>query len=585
MIIKKKIRKRISCLLVFAMLITGLTGDGLLGATHAGATPSYDGVLTLDVPVTVFLTHDIQKGNRTTTYQFTPEETGEYTFYSISDQETAGYFCSSNGTILDSDYRHSGHKNNFSLTCSLSCGTTYYFTAQFSETSSAEGTFQIAICKKIDVSSFDNASQVTLDPQGSHYTFTNAGDTTKLSFTPTATGNYAFYQMPSCDCDGDSHKENCTYIQNLYMSLYKNTNDTAGTLQEIAYSTAEATDGGFVIYQHLQKGVTYYIDIHSCNEQDIGDFRFGISNTLSDAPVPELKIKSDTATASYTIESTLHSIYIHLNTGGTLQFTSTDGYYVFAEILDKDGTSLDQCEETSQYMDFTTSLPSEGAYLRLYTQIDLVQEFHLTVTTSSTPSATAAPETSQTPVPSKAPDSAPTATASAAPGATDIPMTSATPSTTGNPTATQSPGPSDNNTPSSVPIPGVSQSPSTNNKPNTTDTPIQTTTSPTQQSKITPTPTTKTPKVKLAKVKWKKCKRKGRKVTFRWKKVKNATGYEITYGYKKNYKKAKIRRTRKLKIKLSIKRNKKCYIRIRAYRTINGKRYYGKYTKKTYRYR
>lgn len=581
MIIKKKIRKRISCLLVFALLLISMTGDGLLGAAHAGATPSYDGVLTLNVPVSIFLTHDIQKGNRTATYQFTPEESGEYTFYSISDQETAGYLCSANGTILDSDYRHSGHKNNFSLSCSLSSGVSYYFTAQFSEASSAEGTFQIVICKKLAASSFEDAVQVTLNPKGNRYEFANVGDTTKLTFTPTATGNYAFYQMPSCDCKEDKHEENCTYIQNLYMTLYENTNDTAGTLQAIDYSTAEATDGGFVIYHHLQEGTTYYLDIHACNEQAVGDFILGISDALSDAPIPDLEMTTETTTINYAIESTLQSIYVHLSTGGTMQFTSSDGNYVFAEILNNDGTSLDQCEESTQYMDYTTSLPPEGGYLRLYTQLNLVQDFHLTVTAKTTPAPTVTPNVNQTAAPSEKPSTTPTET----PSTTPMPTTSADPSVTDDPTVTKSPAPSVSGSPGSTPTPKVSPLPMESSEPNTTEPPKQMATSPAQRTNITPTPNTRAPKVTLAKVKWKKCKRKGKKVTFQWKKVKNASGYEITYGYKKNYKKAKVRRTRKLKTIISIKRKKKCYIRIRAYRTINGKRYYGKYTKKTYRYR
>ena len=113
------------------------------------ATPSYDGILELNKPVTIFLSYDLQHGSREATYQFTPAESCDYTFYSISNEATACYLRSSNGTMLDYDYTHHGSRGNFSLTCSLSAGSTYYFTAQFSETSSTEGSFDICLRKTI----------------------------------------------------------------------------------------------------------------------------------------------------------------------------------------------------------------------------------------------------------------------------------------------------------------------------------------------------------------------------------------------------------------------------------------------------
>ena len=82
----------------------------------------------------------------------------------------------------------------------------------------------------------------------------------------------------------------------------------------------------------------------------------------------------------------------------------------------------------------------------------------------------------------------------------------------------------------------------------------------------------------VKKVKAQSPKKKQLKVT--WKKIKG-TKYQVQYSLKKNMKKAKLKNTKKNKIALKkLKSNKKYYVRVRAYKTVNGKIYLGKWSKK-----
>jgi hypothetical protein len=74
---------------------------------------------------------------------------------------------------------------------------------------------------------------------------------------------------------------------------------------------------------------------------------------------------------------------------------------------------------------------------------------------------------------------------------------------------------------------------------------------------------------------------KGKKLALKWKKVKGASGYEVTIATKKNFKSGKqtsnVKGTSKTFKKL--KKNKTYYVRIRAYVNSNGKKVYGSYSK------
>ena len=106
------------------------------------------------------------------------------------------------------------------------------------------------------------------------------------------------------------------------------------------------------------------------------------------------------------------------------------------------------------------------------------------------------------------------------------------------------------------------------------------------KSKSTLTKSTSPTAIKKAKVKNLKVKTKGKKITVSWKKIKIAKGYQVQVATNKKFKKKKIvfdkfTKKRKLIIKSSkIKRKKTYYVRVRAYAKGNGKKAYGKWSKK-----
>ena len=95
------------------------------------------------------------------------------------------------------------------------------------------------------------------------------------------------------------------------------------------------------------------------------------------------------------------------------------------------------------------------------------------------------------------------------------------------------------------------------------------------------TPPTATTVVKPAKVKAVKLKAKKKKLNVSWKKVSGATGYEVKAATNSKFTKGKKTVTVK-KNKATIKNlkpKKKYFIKVRAYKLANGRKYYGKWSK------
>ncbi len=123
----------------------------------------------------------------------------------------------------------------------------------------------------------------------------------------------------------------------------------------------------------------------------------------------------------------------------------------------------------------------------------------------------------------------------------------------------------------------VEKKPNTSN--NNSNKPNQTI-SPTNNKKTNPS-TNKVNVPKPAKVKSVKLTTKKKKLNVKWKKVSGATGYEVMYA--KNNKFTKGKKTVKVKKnKVTLKRlksKKKYFVKVRAYKTINGNTSYGKWSK------
>lgn len=566
------------------------------------AAPSYDGILELNKPVTIFLSYNLQKGSRVAIYQFTPTESCDYTFYSISDEATACSLLSSNGTTIDHDYTHHGSRGNFSLTCSLSAGSTYYFTAQFSEASSTEGFFDICLRKTVDSSSYNDAASVSVSPAGTIKAIPATGQALLLTFTPTVTKKYAIYQLPSCDCpDKKAHKESCTYLQDLNITVSQTSGSNAEHLDTLYYSTAADKENGFLIYDIFYANTTYYLEI-SCNTGNkTGDFKLGISDHLSDAPVDVWPNDGD---RELTLENSYESLFFQTRITSSLTLTSSDSAYVYAEVLDQNGNVISQSTLGDLRLNYTDTIASGDYYIRLYTNEDFTQTFHLSKVCPATP--------------------VPTATPSISPAASDTPGTEnpETPSTSPvtSPSASMIPDiPQESLTPGiSSPAPDIpEQSPSAapaSKRVTISKIRNQTYTGKAIKPSLTVTLDGKTltagqdytvkyknnKKIGTAKVilsgissysgqlettfhivpaapKLIKCSQNSRQISLSWKKVKKATGYEFEYSYQKSFKQATKKRTKKTTFSTVVKSSKKVYVRVRTFVTVKNKKYYSNY--------
>lgn len=89
-----------------------------------------------------------------------------------------------------------------------------------------------------------------------------------------------------------------------------------------------------------------------------------------------------------------------------------------------------------------------------------------------------------------------------------------------------------------------------------------------------------TPKVKLAKAGLKKVKAGQKSFTAKWKAVKNADGYQLSYKTGKKTKKVNVRGAKKLSKKVKKLKSKATYtVKVRAYKKVDGKTYYGAWSK------
>lgn len=387
------------------------------------ATPSYDGILELNKPVTIFLSYDLQHGSREATYQFTPAESCDYTFYSISNEATACYLRSSNGTMLDYDYTHHGSRGNFSLTCSLSAGSTYYFTAQFSETSSTEGSFDICLRKTVDKSSYEDTASVSLSPSGIAESISTMEQSLFVTFTPAVTGKYAIYQLPSCNCpDQKVHQENCTYLQDLCITVSQKSDNNESALETVYYSTSSDKENGFLIYDVFQANTTYYFEISCITGNKTGDFKLGISEKLSDAPIESWSIDGE---RELTLENSYESLFFQTAIATSITLSSPDSTYVYAELLDSTGKVLSQSTFGDLRLNYTDTIASGNYYIRIYTSENLTQSFHLSKLCPATPAPTVSPSSS--PVTSIPPQDTKSPEASSTASVTSVPDVSAPP--------------------------------------------------------------------------------------------------------------------------------------------------------------
>ena len=136
-----------------------------------------------------------------------------------------------------------------------------------------------------------------------------------------------------------------------------------------------------------------------------------------------------------------------------------------------------------------------------------------------------------------------------------------------------------------------SNNPSDSSNPSGSDQPSNSGSSqPTSAQPATNAPTTAAPKVtpptatkvvKPAKVKALRLKAKKKKLKVSWKKVSGATGYEVKAARNRKFTKGKKTVTvKKNKVTIkNLKPKKKYFVKVRAYKLANGRKYYGKWSK------
>lgn len=189
---------------------------------------------------------------------------------------------------------------------------------------------------------------------------------------------------------------------------------------------------------------------------------------------------------------------------------------------------------------------------------------------SENPSETQLPGSSGDPSETQPPGSSGNPSETQSPGSSGDPSATQSPGSSGDPSETQSPGSSGN--PPASQLPGSSGNPPAPQLPGNSGTPQKPDNS--NQNKVS------VKKISLQKVR--SPKKKTLQIT--WKKTTGISGYQICIALDQKMKKGKKQITVKgnSKTNLTIKKlksNKSYYVRVRAYQTVQGKKYYGNWSK------
>ena len=279
-------------------------------------------------------------------------------------------------------------------------------------------------------------------------------------------------------------------------------------------------------------------------------------------------------------------------------FANGNGDYTVSVRSVKNGKMSAATQITYTFKDGTGSKPTTVAPVTTVAPTEKTTTVAPVTTQAPTEKATTAVPTTQTPT-----TVAPTEKATTAVPTTQAPTTVAPTekATTAVPT-TQTPttvAPTEKAT-TVVPTTQAPTEKATTVAPTTqTPTPIAPsetgTTTKTETTKETPTVstteivTTKTAQtVKVPKVKIKKAtkKRSAKKLKVTLKTAKGVKGYQVMISTSKKFKKAKVKNYKKAKFTIKkLKANKKYFIRVRAYKVVNGEVYYGKWSNRKVKFK
>lgn len=213
----------------------------------------------------------------------------------------------------------------------------------------------------------------------------------------------------------------------------------------------------------------------------------------------------------------------------------------------------------------------------------------ITIDPTDTPQITDIPdiitEVTKEPIVSKTPETTVELTASAAPELTQVPAATDTPVGTTEPIGTDAPEITTEPVVSHIPAEttAATSTPEITTEPVTTVPPeVKQTPAATDTPKVTTEPTAKPEMDKIKTVSKVTVKKAGsRKITVSWSKVSKAKGYRIAYSANKNFKKnsTKYKTTTATKVSLAkLEKNKTYYVKVCAYKVVDGKRVYGTYS-------
>ena len=219
-------------------------------------------------------------------------------------------------------------------------------------------------------------------------------------------------------------------------------------------------------------------------------------------------------------------------------------------------TTVAPTEKTTTVEPVTTQAPTEKA-----TTVDQPTQ----VTTTQAPTTVAPTEKATTAVPTT---QAPTTVAPTEKATTAVPTTQAP--TTVAPTEKATTVVPTTQTPTTI----APSETGTTTKPETSkETPTV------SKTGIVTTKTVQTVKVPKVKIKKATKKRSAKKLKVTLKTAKGVKGYQVMISTSKKFKKAKVKNYKKAKFTIKkLKANKKYFIRVRAYKVVNGEVYYGKWS-------
>ena len=228
---------------------------------------------------------------------------------------------------------------------------------------------------------------------------------------------------------------------------------------------------------------------------------------------------------------------------------------------------LDKPEIIATKIPVVTTAPAETA------QASAIPSAAPEVTTE--PVASAAPEATEEPVTSIAPEITQVPAETDVPAVTTEPIVTATPEVTTEPVA--SVAPVETTVPAMTGTPEVTKAPDVTKAPEVTGTPEVTKTPQVTKEPVSEAENDKIDTVSKITVK----KAASRKAKVSWSKVSNVKGYRIAYSTNKSFKTSstKYKTTTATKITLTkLKKNKTYYVKVCAYKVVDGKRVYGTYS-------